>query len=354
MTRPFSLSSLDPPSARLCLEVEKQIFQNLPSPKGKSFLPALSGGADSTALAYILTFLATRNNFNLYGIYINHHIRPEALKESIFVENLCSSLSITYLFDEFNAPVMAESFQMGLEEAGRRGRYTILENWRRKIQADHIFVAHHLGDLSEDIIMRLIRGSGWPQLGGMRSINGRIYRPLLYISRKRLIQFLSFLNQDWCEDLSNQDQSCRRNRLRAKFIPILKEENPSIERSFNNLHKLSLADEEFWHSYIQEILNNFPLKSVNNEFGQGLELETEAILNQHLSVRLRVYYTVLRKLSQIYPDYERPHPQFDKLVSVDNAVIARRSGKIFQFQGGLNIQLFKSRISFLLFKKKKY
>lgn len=352
MTQPFSLANLDPPSARLCLEVEKLCRRSLASRGGKRLLLALSGGADSTAMAYIFALIAARNNYALSGMYINHHIRPEAAKEALFVENLCESLSIPFLYDEFKALDMAKMSQIGLEEAGRKGRYFLLENCRRRIGADYILIAHHLGDLSEDILMRLIRGAGWPALGGMRGLNGHIFRPLLHIARGRLLAFLSSLNQDWCEDLSNLDLSCRRNRLRARFMPILKEENPSIERSFNNLHMLSLADEEFWQNYLQEILDEYPLSPIANDFGDGLALPIIAVLRQPLSVRLRLYHSVINKLARIYPDYPRPQAQFEKLVSMDNAALARRSGKIFQFQGGLTVQLFKTRISFLLQKKR--
>lgn len=352
MSSPFSLSNLDPPSARLCLEVEKLCQSSLPSRCGARLLLALSGGADSTAMAYIFSLIAARNNYALSGIYINHHIRPEAAKEALFVENLCESLSIPFYYDEFKALDMAKMSQIGLEEAGRKGRYFLLENCRRQIGADYILIAHHIGDLSEDILMRLIRGAGWPALGGMRGLNGRIFRPLLHIARDRLIAFLSSLNQDWCEDLSNQDQSCRRNRLRARFIPILKKENPSIERSFNNLHTLSLADEEFWQNYLQEIFDIYPLSPIKNDYGEGLALLIQAVMRQPLSARLRLYYSVINKLRRIYPDYPQPQARFEKLLSLDSAVQARRGGKIFQFQGGLTIQLYKTQISFLLQKKR--
>lgn len=352
MSPPFSLSNLEPPFARLCLEVEKRCQRSLSILGKANLLLALSGGADSTAMAYILSLIAARNNYSLSGIYINHHIRPEAAKEALFVENLCQSLSIPYFYDEFKALDMAKMSQIGLEEAGRKGRYFLLENCRQRIGADYILVAHHLGDLSEDILMRLIRGAGWPALGGMRGINGRIFRPLLHIARNRLISFLSSLNQDWCEDLSNQDLSCRRNRLRARIIPFLKMENPSIERSFNNLHTLSQADEEFWQNYLQEIFEEYPLLPITNDFGEGFALLINAVTRQPLSVRLRLYYDIINKLGRIYPDYTKPQAQFEKLVSLDTAIQARRSGKIFQFQGGLTVQLYKTRISFLLQKKR--
>lgn len=353
MSLPFTLYDLDPASARLCLEVEKTMLKSLPDAPGSSYVLALSGGADSTAMACVFSLLAQRNRLTLFGAHINHNIRPEALQDSVFVENLCRRLSMPFLYDEFDALEMARRDQIGLEEAGRKGRYFLLEGCRRRSGASRVLMAHHLGDLCEDIMMRLIRGAGWPALGGMRAKNGYIFRPFLHISRQRLLDFLAVIKQDWREDLSNQDQSLRRNRVRARVIPFLKRENPSVERSFNNLHKLSLADEEYWAGLIQEILERNPLAPAANDIGKGLSLPAAAVLSQPLSARLRLYYHTINLLARHYPDCRRPQAQFDKLLALDAAVMARRSGKIFQFQGGLAAQLFKTNIAFLLQKKRR-
>lgn len=349
MSRSFSLYNLDPPSARLCLEVEKYSALKLNPLMGRRLLLALSGGADSTALACIFSSIAARSNLYLQGIYINHKIRPVAMEEAEFVARLCERLSIPFFYAEFDAPMLAGQYGIGLEEAGRKGRYALLESWREKTASDNILVAHHSGDLSEDILLRLIRGVGWPALGGMRSLNGYIFRPLLHISRERLINFLKFLEQGWCEDLSNNELSFRRNRLRTNLIPLLKSENPSIERSFRNLHTLSLADEEFWRDYIEEVLKADPCQSINDSFGHGLVLSVQTILGRSLAVRLRIYHYIINKLIALYPSEKaRPQIQFDKIVALDNALLARRCGKIFQFQGGLLVRLYRDKIVFAL------
>lgn len=349
MSWPFSIYKLNPPSYNLCREVEKYCILKLSPLDGKRLLLALSGGADSTAMACIFALIAKRLDLYIQGIYINHEIRPSAMDEAEFVAALCSRLSIPFFYDSFNAPELAREYGIGLEEAGRKGRYSLLEAWRKKTESNNILIAHHSGDLSEDILLRLIRGTGWPALGGMRSINGYIFRPLLHIARERLLNLLRFLGQDWCEDLSNLDFSFRRNRLRSHFIPFLKAENPSIERSFNNLHKLSLADEEFWHDYLELILKEYPCVSVNDAFGNGLELMAISVLGQALAVRLRMYQYIINKLYFLFPFLEvRPQIQFEKLIALDNAVMEKRSGKIFQFQGGLIVRLYKSKILFLL------
>lgn len=344
----FSLQDLDSISARLCLEVEKFCQEKLGDISGRTFLLALSGGADSTAMALILAFLAERHKLNLYGMYVNHHLRSEVEKEAQFVQNLCSMLDIPFRYAEIQVARIAEASKIGFEEAGRKARYAALEMCRQELGADQILVAHHAGDLCEDILLRLIRGTGWPALGGMRSSNGFVFRPLLPISRKRLLLFLHTMEQEWCEDLSNQDLSFRRNRIRTNFIPFLRNENPSIERTFKNLHQLSLADEAFWKEYINKILLAHPYEILNYDGEKGLRLSRKAFESQPLAARLRLLHYMINCLISHFPTTERPQIQYEKIVALDKAIMEKASGKIFQFQGQMLARTSRSHIYFLL------
>ena len=342
------LGDLPPQSARLCLEVEKACHEALPSCNDATFLLALSGGMDSTAMASIFSILAPRNGWRLHGLNINHGIRPEAQGDTEFTREMCSIIGIEFHQDEFSAPELAKELGMGLEEAGRKGRHAILESWRAKLGASHILLAHHLGDLCEDVLMRLIRGAGWPALGGMRALSGKLFRPLLQVRRERLAEFLASLDQDWREDLSNQDMAFRRNRIRAQAMPLLKMENPSVERSFSALHQLSLADELFWREYLEKILEEHAIIEPDGVFGLSLILPLSAVQSQPLAARLRLYHYAINKLPELFPCKSRPQAQFEKLVALDRAVMKSRGGKIFQFQGALAAKLADGKISFIL------
>ena len=59
--------------------------------KGDSVIVALSGGADSAALLYILVSLKEKYNLKLYAAHLNHQLRgDEALRD----ENFCKILLI--------------------------------------------------------------------------------------------------------------------------------------------------------------------------------------------------------------------------------------------------------------------
>lgn len=79
-----------------------------------------------------------------------------------------------------------QSQRTRLEETARVERYAALERVRQEHAADWIVTAHHSDDLIEDIMLRLVRGTGWPGLGGMVGVDEKrhILRPLLNWEKK--------------------------------------------------------------------------------------------------------------------------------------------------------------------------
>lgn len=103
--------------------------------------------------------------------------------------------------------------------------------------------------------MRLVRGSGWPGLGGMKAVEParRLLRPLLGTPRAELEAFLRSLGVDWIEDASNRSDAFRRNRMRNHVIPLLKAENPSFSRSTRTLWELAREDEHYWNEVLAPV-----------------------------------------------------------------------------------------------------
>jgi tRNA(Ile)-lysidine synthase len=87
--------------------------------------------------------------------------------------------------------------------------------------------AHHQDDQAETLLLQLFRGSGVAGLAAMpkiKKINGcELYRPLLGISRKQIMDYAIANHIDWVEDDSNQNTNFRRNLLRIEFLPRLNE-----------------------------------------------------------------------------------------------------------------------------------
>ena len=174
--------------------------------------------------------------------------------------------------------------------------------------------------------MRLVRGSGWPGLGGMKAVDParRLLRPLLGTPRAELEAFLRSLGVDWIEDASNRSDAFRRNRMRNHVIPLLKAENPSFSRSTRTLWELAREDEHYWNEVLA------PVFAQLREENGSLLLPRAAFVSLPRAARLRVY-------AGLFHRFGRGQAQSETLFRLDEAAVSSRSRKVFQFPGGVCI-----------------
>lgn len=368
---PPTLQNLSPAAARLCLEVERFCLTRLGLARGARLLLALSGGADSTALALILRVLAPRLGLTLHALSIDHGLRQESAEDAECTRQLCRNLNIPCAVRQADVRGMTESGGIGIEDAARRLRYALLEQERAAVGADFIALGHHAGDVSEDVLLRLTRGTGWPALGGMaaRDDSRRLLRPLLATDAQALRQLLDENGIGWREDASNQSRHFKRNRLRLDVLPLLREENPSLDRTLHDLWQMARLDEDYWNSALNAALAAHPW--VENGGGSSLAEETfpEArsltlpaalLAGLHPAARLRLYVRAVRCLCRPAvsagsaaaesagchgrgnaDNTEQLHGQARArtLLALDDALAAGRGNTRFQLPGGLEAYL---------------
>lgn len=260
-TTHHSLQTLPPAQAHLCLRVEQFIRQGLGSESpvdlaGTTLLVALSGGADSTALLHILHILRQRLGINLVAAHLDHALRPESAAECAHAHALCDVLAIPFVSQRCDVRALAATQRCGLEEAGRNARYRFLASARVAAHAQWIATAHHRDDLTEDVLLRLVRGTGWPALGGMRALDQQrcLLRPLLLTPRAELVHFLASIGATWVEDASNQSDDFLRNRIRHQVLPLLLRENPSLTDNMADLWQLARIDASYWDNQLANML----------------------------------------------------------------------------------------------------
>ena len=243
--------------AHFCLGIERFVATELGTRLADSTLVvAYSTGLDSTALLHIFHLLTPRLNLRLVGANLDHMLRPEAAREQEIAQDTCRRLRIPFEGRSSDIPAIARQTGQGLEEAARNERYRFLEEVRTKHNADCILTAHHADDLAEDVLMRLIRGTGWPALAGMQGVdrNRHLLRPLLATPKRTLEDFLNHLGIGWEEDASNADTAFLRNRVRKNILPLFLEENPGFLETVNQLWKCGQADRTFWEHRIPDHL----------------------------------------------------------------------------------------------------
>ena len=221
----------------------------------------------------------------------------------------------------------------GVEEAARRLRYAALEEERRRCGADWILLGHHAGDAEEDMLLRLLRGTGWPALGGMRARDDRrhVLRPLLAIPPDELRDYLRALGTDWREDHSNTDTRFTRNRIRHTILPLLRTENPALSTALARLRDLAALDADYWETTLHAALAAHPWQ----EDVTSILLPRALLHSLHPAARLRLLHHAVRTLALRHGGQAR----HDTLLALERAYSEGRGGLLFQLPGPLFAEL---------------
>ena len=214
----------------LLQKFQEHIDHNFSFLKDKRLLIAISGGIDSVALTYLLHTL----KYDISLAHCNFKLREnESDLDETFVENLASKLNIQRFSTSFSTETYAKKNKLSIQMAARDLRY----NWFDKIQLennfDYILTAHQKEDVLETFLINFTRGTGLEGLTGISTINGKIIRPLLNVTREEIHKYAIENNIEWREDKSNASTKYFRNKIRHQVIPVLKELNPSLMSTFD-------------------------------------------------------------------------------------------------------------------------
>lgn len=199
--------------------------------RGK-YIVALSGGADSVSLLFVLKHLEHELGIGVEAAHCNFHLRgAESVRDEEFCKQLCERLSVPLHLIHFDTQAYADLHRVSIEMAARDLRYGYFENLRRDIEAQDICVAHHRDDSVETVLLNLVRGTGLRGLRGIQPRNGNIIRPLLSLSREDIVQYLDALGESYVTDSTNLHNDVKRNKIRLDVMPLLRELNPSVSQS---------------------------------------------------------------------------------------------------------------------------
>ena len=217
----------------------------------KKILVGLSGGADSTCLLLSMNLLREKYGFEIFAVHVNHMIRShEAERDEAFAKNLCEKLGVSFLCERVNVPTLCEKSGQSLELCARNERYKVFAKVCREHGITHIATAHNCCDNAETMLFNLVRGSGTKGLCGIpakRDDNDGllIVRPLIYVLRDEIEEFLSEHNQDFVTDSTNNDVDYTRNYIRHEILPRLRNINPALDTSFIKTASLVKNDSDY-------------------------------------------------------------------------------------------------------------
>ena len=183
---------------------------------------AVSGGPDSVALMWLMARWrkARARGPRLVAVTVDHGLRPEAAAEARQVERLSRTLALAHRTMRWTG----KKPERGVPAAARAARYRLLAEAAREAGATHILTAHTRDDQAETLLMRLLRGSGIAGLSAMARMSERegllLARPLLDVSKSRLVATLKRAGIGFADDPTNRDPTFTRPRLRT-LLPQL-------------------------------------------------------------------------------------------------------------------------------------
>lgn len=188
-------------------------------PDGARLIAAVSGGADSVALAWALDRLAERWPLTRI-VFIDHGLRD------VTVEREAARAAAR------GRPFTVQRVALApgnVQAAARRARYEALLALAREDDA-LIATGHTASDQAETVLARMLRGSGVPGLSGLAVRRGRVVRPLLGVSRAQT----RALGLPFADDPSNATPRYQRNRIRV-LLERLGHEQPRVEQALCQL-----------------------------------------------------------------------------------------------------------------------
>lgn len=230
---------------------------NLIDKNTKKIAVGVSGGCDSLALTFLLQDFCQNNNIELEAISVDHKVRPTSTSElnelhQILINNKISH-HILNIADNID-------FSKNIEANMRKVRYELLYDFCQTNQIKYLFLGHHIGDVAENFLIRLFRGSSLDGLSPIKEVsnykNIKLIRPLLNIKKQELKDYLTAKNISWFEDESNNNEKFLRNKIR-NFLSSFEEEDLIINRIKNSSEEISeirdLFDDEMLE-YAKEII----------------------------------------------------------------------------------------------------
>jgi tRNA(Ile)-lysidine synthase len=217
---------------------------------GQHVAVAVSGGADSVCLLYLLRELAPSLGITLSVAHLNHKLRgAESDADAAFVKNLAENFGLPFHYKEVEVSAAAGN----LEQAGRNARLQFFDTFH----ADRIATGHTQSDQAETVLYRLLRGSGTAGLAGVLPVVGRRIRPLIDCTREQVREYLASFRIPWREDATNSDTSYARNYIRHHIVPVLPE---GVAAVLARTAELARDEEEYWTSEIDRLAGRY-LKS---------------------------------------------------------------------------------------------
>ncbi|BDV29538.1 tRNA lysidine(34) synthetase TilS [Microbacterium terricola] len=242
---------LDPAVAEVRLAVRRVLA---PLADGDAVVVALSGGADSLALAAAVAFEARGRR--VVAVTVDHGLQEGSGEVAARAARCAEALGL-----EARIVSVAVEHAGGPEAAARAARYRALTDAAGELGARAVLLAHTLDDQAETVLLGLARGSGAASLQGMAresELRGiALLRPLLDVRRATTRAACAAEGLDPWDDPHNADPRFARVRVRDTVMPVLETElGPGIAEALARTAASLREDAEAFAEMIDETIED--------------------------------------------------------------------------------------------------
>ena len=227
---------------------------------GDCALVAVSGGADSLALAYALIKEAPDLAINLIAVTVDHQLQSGSADQAAKVQSELKAMG----YQEVIIEKVSVKEEAGLEADARAARYAALDAIAKAYGATQIFLGHTRDDQAETVLLGLARGSGTRSLAGMAVVNGKYARPFLQLTREQIVAACNEVGLKPWSDPHNENAKFSRVRVRNSVLPVMESEiGPGIAAALARSAAILRDDADALDEMAQAVISRVDLKDLD-------------------------------------------------------------------------------------------
>jgi len=257
---------------------------------------AVSGGPDSLALAYLTKCYSLKNKIKVRYYIVNHKLRKESSLEAESVKKVLKNIDIQCTILNWNGKKPSKNIQA----IARDKRYSLLSNECKKNNIKYLLLGHHLNDLFENFLIRIVRGSG---LNGLISFSKNtkyrdqdlnIIRPLLNLKKKDLLYIANEVFNFFVKDPSNLNEDYKRTRIR-NLLHALEKEGLDVTKLKLTINNLKDSDKSIKFYVDKNLKNNVVFLKRKNTY-----ILSYSFFDQSHEIIFRSLTKLIQKLGKKY------------------------------------------------------
>ncbi len=229
---------------------------------GNRILVAVSGGADSLALAAALLKEVKELAIECIPVIIDHQLQSNSGEVAATASATLKKLG----YERVEIRRITVTQVDGPEASARRARYEALRNLAEELDAIAIFLGHTKDDQAETVLLGLARGSGTRSLSGMAKRIDIYRRPLLSNTRSETQATCQELGIEYWSDPHNKDLEYKRVRVREKILPLLESElGPGVSDALYRSAKLLRDDADALDEWANKVFASLDSRNLDVE-----------------------------------------------------------------------------------------